>query len=294
MKKKTLTIIETFSGIGAQHKAITRINKKYNKEIFKVIATSDWDINANISYDAIHKKQYDVPKISFEKKLNHLLKYQWSWNGSTPISNKNLKSKPKEVIEKLFAAKLGHKNFASIVQLNGQMIINDFKNGFDILTYSFPCQNLSTAGAFHNVNKGMSKESGSRSGLLWEIERILLDLQKLNKLPKYLLLENVSAMLFKRNIPEYEKWRNFLKTLGYKTSTQTLDATQFGIPQKRKRVFGLSILNYKGNVNEEDEPIIEYSTNEIATSKKLQKIIKYNPKYKKEYDDATQMQLHQE
>ena len=91
------------------------------------------------------------------------------------------------------------------------MIYDEFKNGFDILTYSFPCQNLSTAGAFHNVNKGMKKGDNTRSGLLWEIERILIDLKKLNKLPKYLLLENVKAMLFKKNIKEFKKWIKFLK-----------------------------------------------------------------------------------
>ena len=67
MKEQKLTIIETFSGIGAQHKAITRLNKKYNKKIFDVIATCDWDINANISYDAIHKENIVFQKFHMKK-----------------------------------------------------------------------------------------------------------------------------------------------------------------------------------------------------------------------------------
>ena len=60
----------------------------------------------------------------------------------------------------------------------------------DLLVYSFPCQDLSTGG----LGKGMKKGSGTRSGLLWEIERILLGLKSLNRLPEYLLLENVKTI----------------------------------------------------------------------------------------------------
>ena len=284
MKEQKLTIIETFSGIGAQHKAITRLNKKYNKKIFDVIATCDWDINANISYDAIHKRKYNIPKISGAKKLNYLSKYQWSWDGSKPISDASLSSKPKEIINQLFNSVKGHKNFGSITQLDGHMICDEFNNGFDVLTYSFPCQNLSTAGAFHNVNKGMKKGDNTRSGLLWEIERILNDLKKLKKLPKYLLLENVKAMLFKKNIKEFKKWIKFLQKLGYSTNTQILDATKFGIPQKRERVFALSILNYNGPIDKEGQPNIKYKE---SKTKSLISFIKHNDKYLKEYIDAT-------
>ncbi|EIE40038.1 Cytosine-specific methyltransferase [Mycoplasmopsis canis UF31] len=51
---KTIKILETFSGIGAQNKAITNINSKRGKKIFDIVATADWDARANISYSAIH------------------------------------------------------------------------------------------------------------------------------------------------------------------------------------------------------------------------------------------------
>ena len=108
----------------------------------------------------------------------------------------------------------------------------------DLWTYSFPCQDISVAG----LQRGLEQGSGTRSGLLWEVERLLNQAKEDGTLPKYLLLENVKNLLGKNFKDSYEKWLSFLSSLGYTTYTQVLNAKDYGIPQNRERVFGVSIL----------------------------------------------------
>ncbi|GHU54942.1 hypothetical protein FACS1894132_10320 [Clostridia bacterium] len=104
----------------------------------------------------------------------------------------------------------------------------------DLLIYSFPCQDLSTGGN----GGGMTKDSGTRSSLLWEIERILIELEKLNKLPMYLLMENVKIVLCEKFKSDLEKFLAFLESKGYKNDKpMILNTLDFGIPQDRERAF---------------------------------------------------------
>lgn len=105
-----------------------------------------------------------------------------------------------------------------------------------ILTYSFPCQDLSLAGK----QKGMTKGSGTRSGLLWEVERLLDGLNGV--LPQVLLMENVPQVIGKNNINDFQQWLKKLESLGYSNHIQILNAKDYGIPQNRKRCFMVSIL----------------------------------------------------
>ena len=79
----------------------------------------------------------------------------------------------------------------------------------DFLTYSFPCQDLSRAGAM----RGMDKESHTRSGLLWEIERILEEGYAMNRLPMILMMENVPEVIGTRNLKNFRKWYAKLEEL---------------------------------------------------------------------------------
>ena len=108
----------------------------------------------------------------------------------------------------------------------------------DLWTYSFPCQDISVAGK----QKGLDKGSSTRSGLLWEVERLLLKAKETNTLPKYLLLENVKNLIGKKFKGNYNEWVDTLKAFGYTTYTQVLNAKDYGIPQNRERVFAISIL----------------------------------------------------
>lgn len=104
-----------------------------------------------------------------------------------------------------------------------------------ILTYSFPCQDLSLAGN----REGMAKGSGTRSGLLWEVERLLSEVEEL---PQVLLMENVPQVISQANIADFHKWQQFLEDKGYSNYTDTLNAKDYGVAQNRNRTFMVSIL----------------------------------------------------
>lgn len=108
-----------------------------------------------------------------------------------------------------------------------------------LLTYSFPCTDLSVAGK----QAGMSKGSGTRSGLLWEVERILTEIRDSNgELPQILFMENVPQVHGKKNINDFEKWLGFLESLGYTNYWQDLNAKNYGVAQNRNRCFMFSFL----------------------------------------------------
>ena len=110
-----------------------------------------------------------------------------------------------------------------------------------VMTYSFPCQDLSKAGK----QAGMSKNSGTRSGLLWEVERILKELNDTDSLPQVLLMENVPDVIGTKNIKDFNEWYAFLENLGYQSYYKILNAKNYGIPQNRNRCFMVSLLgNY--------------------------------------------------
>lgn len=116
--------------------------------------------------------------------------------------------------------------------------ITDTNNYCYIMFYSFPCQDLSIAGK----TKGMKKGDGTRSGLLWEVERILKECEEL---PQVLIMENVTQVHNQKNMSDFKKWLEFLESLGYSNYWQDLNAKDFGIPQNRDRCFMVSLLgNY--------------------------------------------------
>lgn len=112
----------------------------------------------------------------------------------------------------------------------------------DILTYSFPCQDLSNVGAFHGYNKGIDINSGSRSSLLWQVGRILTEMSLLRKsLPRYLIMENVPTLLSARHRSNFEKWIKELSDLGYESQYMHVNAKNYGIPQNRPRLLMMSV-----------------------------------------------------
>ena len=104
---------------------------------------------------------------------------------------------------------------------------------FDLLTYSSPCQDISNAG----MQRGLEKGSGTRSSLLWEVEKAIEA-----KHPKFLLMENVKALVGKKFRADFEAWLETLRSYGYENHWQVLNAKDYGIPQNRERVFVVSIL----------------------------------------------------
>lgn len=103
----------------------------------------------------------------------------------------------------------------------------------DLFTYSFPCTDISGAG----LQKGFDEGSGTRSSLLWECKKVIE-----GKKPKYLLMENVKALVSKKFKPTFDKWCEWLESQGYTNYWQVLNAKDYGVPQNRERVFMISIL----------------------------------------------------
>lgn len=110
----------------------------------------------------------------------------------------------------------------------------------DLLTYSFPCTSISNAG----LQKGLEKGSGTASSLLWECEKIIAA-----KKPKYLLMENVKALVQKKFMPQFQKWIALLDGYGYTTFWRVLNAKDYGVAQNRERVFAVSILRTADDPN---------------------------------------------
>lgn len=164
MIKKKLKVFEAFAGIGAQHSALKRA--KIN---FEIVGISEWFINALLAYDIIHNDGTEIAIPSHEEQLAELNHFTFSKDSVTPISD--LSSLSEKELEQLYVAHKRNKNYGSITEIKGDALPD-----IDLLIYSFPCQDLSTGGK----TLGMSKGSGTRSGLLWEVERILNELKLRN------------------------------------------------------------------------------------------------------------------
>lgn len=106
----------------------------------------------------------------------------------------------------------------------------------DLWTYGFPCQDISQAGKQAGIVKGKT-----RSGLLYEVERLLKTSVENNESPKYLIMENVKALVGKKFIKDFNRWICRLNELGYDTYYAIVNAADYGIPQKRERVIAVSI-----------------------------------------------------
>ncbi len=113
----------------------------------------------------------------------------------------------------------------------------------DLFTYSFPCQDLSVAGKTAGLGEG------TRSGLLYECEKIIEA-----KRPKYLLLENVKNLVGKQFKGDFDKWLEYLESLGYTNYWKVMNAKDYGIPQNRERVFVVSILNGENDLFSFEQP----------------------------------------
>ena len=139
---------------------------------YEILNTADWDVNAIIAYDYIHngkpkKSKYDLMKK--EELLNQLSKYTLSLDGKSPATQKQIESQNEEFLRKLCYSIDRSHNLISVTDIKGE----DLPDEMNILTYSFPCQDLSLAGCWHGNNSGIDRNANNRSNMLWQIERIL-------------------------------------------------------------------------------------------------------------------------
>lgn len=120
------------------------------------------------------------------------------------------------------------RNYGDISKIDWSQVAD-----FDLFTYSSPCQDFSQAGK----QAGGTQGSGTRSSLLWECERAIRE-----KRPKYLVFENVAALVSKKFIKLFIEWQLVLEGYGYSNFCKIMNAKDYGIPQNRERIFMVSIL----------------------------------------------------
>lgn len=232
---KKIRLIELFSGIGAQAKALEILNIPFEHYL-----TCEWAYNSIVGYNAIHIK--DKTDYAKEMSKEQLLSYL---NGNISIDyNKpaDLTKKPIEWLKNCYNNVIATHDLMNIMNVKGRDLGVFDKDYEYILTYSFPCQDLSLAGKRSGMETSQS-EGGTRSGLLWEVERILLERKRENlDLPGVLLMENVPEVVGTKNDNHFYKWCNQLSKLGYQNYFKILNAKNYGIPQNRKRCFMISIL----------------------------------------------------
>lgn len=218
-----IKVFETFSGIGTQKMALDRLAKEYDLD-FEFVGISEVNQFSILSYDAIHSEDFDIEEISEEEMQRYMEKL------NIPLDDKGKRQILKgDKLKNLYKASIRSNNFGDISKIDLDNLPN-----FDLLTYSFPCTNISGAGK----QEGFLKGSNTRSSLLWECEKIIEA-----KRPKYLLMENVKALVSKKFKSHFEEWIKLLDNLGYKTFYKVLDAKDYGVPQHRERVFAISILD---------------------------------------------------
>lgn len=232
-----LRVVETFSGIGSQAKALKKANIQH-----EILATVEWDINAILAYDLIHNGPQDFSsykELSKKELIEELSKYAISNDGKNPIKPRSLSIMSRDSLVSILIAIKRTKNLINITEVHG----DDLPDEIDVLTYSFPCQDLSICGLWHGNVSGIKKGIKNRSGMLWEIERILYELKSEKKvLPRFLLMENVSNILSKRHIDDFNQWLKYLEEIGYHNKVYNLNSLNFGVPQNRKRTFMISVL----------------------------------------------------
>ena len=254
---ETIKLLELFSGIQSQEKAIAQIGIPYesigvcdcDKDVLVASAAMRFDLEKEIeNYDfpdtetMINELQDKNIGYSFEKQKHTI-------TSRTPIS----KLKQYYISDKLL------KNLGDISKVERLPRAN-------FVTYSSPCQSFSVAGKLAGAAKtcakcghkwdidfsnpdynykcpvcGNASLETTTSGLLQEVQRLLSIAYEENELPEYLMLENVKTLVQKKFIGQFNAWVRWLDSIGYNTYWKVLNAKNFGIPQNRERVFAISI-----------------------------------------------------
>ena len=256
MENKTFSMIELFSGIGAQERSLRQLKIPY-----RIINTCDCEKDAVLSYAAMRfnideaMKTYQFP--TQDKMIEELQSKNLGYDfmkGKHTISSRTPINKLKQYY---ISDKLSN-NLGDISKVERLPYA-------DMITYSFPCTDLSVAGRGEGmVNKcscgyswpidfsnnseslicpscGAKVQSSTRSGLLGQVQRLLDVSKKENTLPKYLLLENVKNLVGKKFKPQFDAWIRWLDSIGYNTYYHVLNSKHYGIPQNRERIFAVSI-----------------------------------------------------
>lgn len=198
-----IRVFEAFAGYGSQSIALQQLKEEYPGFDYEVVGFSEIDRFAVLAYYAARD-----PRLHGER-----------------ADRINLNRGGYQPTPELLAK---YRNFGDITKIEWEQLPD-----FDLFTYSFPCQDISSAG----LQRGLAEGSGSRSSLLWECAKAIEV-----KRPKFLLMENVKALTYQKHKGNFERWRNVLEGFGYVNYWTVLNAKNYNVPQNRERVFMVSIL----------------------------------------------------
>lgn len=214
---KPIRLIELFSGYGSQALAL-----KYLGVPFEHWKTCEWAIKSIQAYKDIHFTNDNKDYTNEYSKEDLATWLSWrgiSNNYNEPMEEKQISKLSYEQLKKICNNIITTRNLVNIQIVTGEdlQIVDTDKYDY-ILTYSFPCQDLSLAGK----GKGMS-DTSTRSGMLWEVERILTECNELGNLPQILLMENVPQVHSEDNKQDFFKWQLRLEEFGYKNYVKDLN-----------------------------------------------------------------------
>ena len=235
---KPIRLIELFAGYGSQALAL-----KYLGANFEHWKICEWAVKSIQAYKDLHfgddNADYSAAKTQDEV-IDYLYSKGISANYNEPMTIDQIKRLDEEKQRVIYNNLIATHNLVSVCNCHASDLeISDTDKYTYIMTYSFPCQDLSLAGK----GLGMEKGSGTRSGLLWEVERILDECN--GNLPQILLMENVPEVIGTNNSEHFSQWVAKLDSLGYKSKWEILNAKDYGVPQNRARCFMVSWLgNY--------------------------------------------------
>lgn len=231
---KPVRLISLFSGYDSQALALKYLN--INFEHYK---TCEWAVKSIQALKDLHFRNdtTDYSKnLTQDEIIDYLTSKGISANYNEPMTREQIKRLGEQKQRQIYNNIKASHNLVNIQQAKASDLeIVDVDKYCYLMTYSFPCQDLSKAG----LGKGMEKGSGTRSGMLWEVERIL---DECENLPQILLMENVPDVIGSKNIIHFAKWLEKLEKLGYHCYWQVLNAKDFGVPQNRERCFMVSLL----------------------------------------------------
>lgn len=235
---KPIRLIELFAGYGSQAFALKYFNRDFTH--WKIC---EWAVKSIQAYKDAHfpndNENYSK-NYSQEYIQNYLFEKHISNNYNEPMTLEQIKRLGEKKQREIYNNIIATNNLVDIQQVKGEDLnIVDCDKYCYIMTYSFPCQDLSLAG----LGKGMEKGGGTRSSMLWEVERLLDELSyRGGQMPEVLLMENVPEVVGTNNIKSFAIWLEKLERLGYKNYRYMLNARDYGVPQNRDRCFMVSLL----------------------------------------------------
>lgn len=236
------------SGYGSQALSLKYLGVKF--EHYKIC---EWAIHSIIAYASVHRNELEnygkdyTEGMTKNDLIKKLIELGISKDNDKPVEEpQELKGIKEDRLRLCYNSIKWANNLVDVSRVNGKdlEIVDTDKYDY-IFTYSFPCQNISVAGQLaklkkkDEINKDNLYDMDNRSNMLWQVSRIL---NELDEKPKILLLENVIGLHGAGNEEPFNQWLNELDSLGYDSYCNDLEATNYKIPQSRNRCFLVSIL----------------------------------------------------